>query len=120
MYKRIYSLKNKYDFSRLFKEGSLTSLPHFIVRYNSKASTALNIPLFGIVVSSKISKKAVIRNELRRMLARNIKVNLNSFPIGKYVFIPKKNILGENGKINIDAQNISTEINTFLSKMDIS
>lgn len=54
------------------------------------------------------------------MLARNIKVNLNSFPIGKYVFIPKKNILGENGKINIDAQNISTEINTFLSKMDIS
>ena len=77
-------------------------------------------PLFGIVVSSKLSKKAIIRNKIRRMLARNIKANVISFPVGKYVFIPKKNILGENGKINIDAQNISAEINTFLSKMDIA
>ena len=116
MYKRKYSLKNKYEFSNIFKAGETKTSPHLILKFTKSVNAD---KLFGIVASTKFSKSAVIRNKLKRLVSTGINDNLSFVPSGKYVFIPKKNILGQNGKINVDGKTISTEINTLLSKMDI-
>jgi len=51
---------------------------------------------FGIIVSKKISKKAVERNQIRRRLMEAVRLNLELFPEGfRGIFLVKKNILGK-------------------------
>lgn len=50
---------------------------------------------FGMVVSKKISKKAVERNKIRRRLMTVLGKNLKKFALGKRVlFLVKKDLLG--------------------------
>lgn len=44
---------------------------------------------FTVVVSTKVSKKAVTRNRLKRLLREHLRKNLNSFGFGNYVVIVK-------------------------------
>jgi ribonuclease P protein component len=49
---------------------------------------------FGIIVSKKISKKAVERNKIRRRLMEAVRLNKEIFPEGfRGIFLVKKNIL---------------------------
>lgn len=48
---------------------------------------------FAFVVSSKISKKAVIRNKIRRRLSEGIRELLNKIKEGDYIFFVKKKII---------------------------
>ena len=51
---------------------------------------------FGVIVSKKISKKAVERNQIRRRLMEAVRVNMNIFPEGfRGIFLVKKNILNK-------------------------
>ncbi len=117
MFKREFSLKNKYDFSNIFKNGESQSSPHLILK---KRPSNEGKKAIGIVVSGKFSKSSVIRNKIKRLIAEEVRVNISSMPAGKYVFIPKKNILNENGKISVNVEILSSEINTLLSKMALS
>lgn len=117
MFKREFSLKNKYNFSNIFKNGESHSSNHLILRRLPNLEGQKSI---GIVVSSKFSKSSVIRNQIKRLIAEPVRVNITSMPAGKYVFIPKKNILNENGKISVNVEILSSEINTLLSKMALS
>lgn len=50
---------------------------------------------FGFVVSKKISKRAVDRNRIKRLLADAVKVNLEKVTEGTIgVFLPRKKMLG--------------------------
>lgn len=43
---------------------------------------------FGFIISQKVSKKAVVRNKIRRRLAEIAKINLNKSYVGfDFVFI---------------------------------
>ena len=54
---------------------------------------------FGWVISKKISKMAVDRNRIKRLLAETVRKNLDKFPEGtRVVFLAKKIILGKSGK----------------------
>lgn len=42
---------------------------------------------FGVVVSKKVSKKAVERNRLRRLVSEGVRKNLEEWPEAKVVFL---------------------------------
>ena len=49
---------------------------------------------FGAIVSKKISKKAVLRNQIKRRLMEAVRLNIEIFPEGfRGIFLVKKNIL---------------------------
>jgi len=51
---------------------------------------------FGFIVSKRISKKAVDRNKVRRVLSEVVKNNFDKFEKGiRVVFLTKQEILGK-------------------------
>ncbi len=122
MISRKYSLKSKSSFKYLYKKGLEYSGRFFIVKYlisNNKE----DLPLFGIVISNKFAKKTVIKTKVKRIFLGTIAEYIRSNPGlvgGQFVFIPKKQILSENGRITHDVEAITAEINTFLSKVVVS
>ncbi len=89
----------------------------FVVR----ALNGGSIPHFAIVISNKFVKGSVIKNKLKRVIAVGIEKHLSSDKVkaAQYVFIPKKRILNENGKIAVNVEEISTDVYTFLSEVHI-
>ena len=63
------SLKKKKDFDRAYKGKTIAGKLIFLKVYKNN----LNVSRFGFVVSSKISKKAIIRNRIKRRLREVIK-----------------------------------------------
>lgn len=58
-----YRLKKEKDFENVFKKGRLLQNKFLVVRF---LKTKSNFNRFGIVVSSKVSKKATERNKIKR------------------------------------------------------
>ena len=112
MYSRKYSLKTRYSFRNTLNSESSYSSKSLLIKY--RRSDDLK---FGIITSNRFSKKAVTQNKIRRYIAGSIQKNVSKFPINyNFVFIPKKTVLF-NDKVSVDAKEIDSEINTFLSKM---
>lgn len=122
MYKRKYSLKTRYNFKNVFKYGLSFDGKFFLVKYLKRKHTDdIVLPNVGIIVSGKFNKSKPIQNTVKRVISTSISNNINLFPNNwLFVFIPKKNILDNNGKISIDAKILDSEIDTFLSKMVVS
>ena len=67
---------------------------------------------FGVIISKKISKKAVDRNKIKRRLMEVLGKNLKSFGLGKRIlFLVKKEILG------VKPGEIEKEISKLISKV---
>jgi len=66
-------LKKKKDFERVFEEGKGFGDKFLFLK---TMNNGLNQPRFGFVVSTKISKKAVVRNRLKRRLRESVKPKL--------------------------------------------
>ncbi len=105
MLPKINRLKNKKDFDRVFKEGSgfkNNFLAIKIVKNNIDASR------FGFVVSQKVSKKAVIRNKIKRRLREIVKKNLDGFKNGIDVVLVVFSSL--NDKDFLETQKITNDL----------
>ena len=63
MLSRSNRLRRRNDFARVYKKGTTTHARLFSIKH---AQNQLGHPRIGIVVSTKVSKRAVIRNRLRR------------------------------------------------------
>lgn len=119
MISRENSLKTRYNFNLVLKRGREFSSPSLIIKYIKTGFPKR----FGVITSSRFSKKAVVQNMARRAILRAIQERIDKFPENHYyVVIPKKTILkkGQNDRISVDVKEISSEIDTFLSKMVIS
>lgn len=66
MLPKINRIKNKKDFDKAFK-NSKSLKDKFIIFKASK--NKLDLVRFGFVISQKVSKKATVRNKIRRRLA---------------------------------------------------
>ena len=64
-------LKKKKDFDRNFKIGKSVSSPLFYIKFSRNN---LTVNRFGFVVSKSVSKKAVVRNKLKRRLREAVKI----------------------------------------------
>ncbi len=68
-------LKRK-DFELIFKKGDKISNQFFNLRF---LENDLKYCRFAVIVSNKVSKKAVIRNKIRRRLKAIFLLNLDNF-----------------------------------------
>lgn len=73
MLPEINRLKKEKDFERAFKKGK-GSKEDFL--YLKVVKNNLENSRFGFIISKKFSKKAVIRNKIRRRLSRLIEIKL--------------------------------------------
>jgi ribonuclease P protein component len=83
MFKKIYRL-NTSEFKEVFTLGNTTHTPLFLIKTKKNNLTH---PRFAIVVSKKISKKAVERNYLKRRFMYKIKDMIGMFLNNDYIFI---------------------------------
>lgn len=93
MLKKINRISKKKDFVEVKEKGKLGQTPLFGYIWLKKESGKN----FGFIISKKISKKAVERNRIKRLLAEAIRKNLSDFPEGiRIIFLVKTTILGKN------------------------
>lgn len=99
MLKKINRIKSNRDFGVVKADGKIISTPLF-----SLVFVESEFNRFGMVVSKKISNKAVERNRVRRLLSLAIgaQMKLVVKPIDG-VFLVKKTILGKS-KIEIEME----------------
>ena len=84
---KVESLKNKKDFDRVFSGKKSFGNRHFTLLY---APNGLEISRLGIIVSKKISKRAVVRNKLRRQVRETFCMNMDMIAGGyDLIIIPK-------------------------------
>lgn len=67
-----YKLTRKDDIPNILEEGKEIKSQYFVIKYTNSDHEDNR---FAIVVSSKISKKAVTRNRLRRQIFEIIRLN---------------------------------------------
>ncbi len=86
-------LKRDKDFQVLFKSGKGA---HGLVCGAKWKSNGLDVTRFAVVVGTKVSKKAVVRNRLRRQIREMIRLRLDQFKPGyDLVLIVKSAALGK-------------------------
>ncbi|MFH1030642.1 MAG: ribonuclease P protein component [bacterium] len=74
MLRKNYRLTKNKEFENIFKNGKSFYTKILGIKY---IENTLNIPRFGILVSTKISKKAVIRNKIKRRLREILRLHEN-------------------------------------------
>lgn len=93
MLKRENRIRSKKEFFEIKNKGRVLYSPLFgflIYKEND------DLKKFGFVVSKKISKKAVDRNKIRRILSEIVRKNLERFENGsRIIFLTKQEILGK-------------------------
>lgn len=77
-------LKKKKDFDSVFKKGESFKSRSFILKITKNN---LGKSRFGFIVSKKVSKKAVVRNKIKRRLRSIIKQNLKDIKKGMDVVL---------------------------------
>lgn len=83
MLKKVHKL-NTSEFKEVFNFGKTIKNPLFIIKYKKGQK---NFARFAVVVSKKISKKAVQRNVLKRRFFAALKELYPIFPVSDYIFI---------------------------------
>lgn len=83
-------LKKKKDFERVFKEGETAKGSFLFARYFNNEQ---GFPRVAFVVSLKVSKKAVVRNRIRRILSEAAGAELKNIRPADIVIIADKKII---------------------------
>lgn len=111
MLKKIHRLTKDKDFDNIFKNGR--SSYNKILGIKATASQQVD-SRFGIVVSAKISKKAVERNKIKRQIREIIRARLDKIKSGyDIMIISLPDILGKN------YQEIEESINRHFKRLGL-
>lgn len=88
MFKKQNRLAKTKDIQKTIKSGRV----FFNSNLNLKVLLGKSLtPRFTVVVGVKVSKKAVTRNRMKRILREEIKKHLNVWPAGDYMVFVKPN-----------------------------
>ena len=106
-----FRLHKKSDFDELSKSPNKFYSNNFVLRFikNNK-----NISCFAVVVSKKISLKAVIRNKIRRRIYEIIRLNMDNFKKGFNIIIFVKK-----GVLEIEYQELEKELLYIFKKAEL-
>lgn len=100
-------LRKKSDINRVFRQGVRMAGNFIFLRF---AKNNLNTNRFTFIISSKISKKAVLRNRIKRQL-REVFKNISFKQQPGFDFL----VVAKPGIINKKFKEIKEEINGILS-----
>ena len=106
-------LKKKINFARIEIDGSM---------YQSKSfgMGVFNPSRFGFIISTKISKKAVIRNRIKRIMAEVIRKNLVNIKNGYDVLFLIKHQAVKIAKIELENETYASIIKNIQTDSSIS
>lgn len=111
MLKKNYRLVKEKDFKQVFKRGKYLNSSYLSLKIGKNK---LPLSQFGFVVSTKISKKAVVRNKIKRQLKKIIQLNLKKIDQGlNMVIITHPSIRG------VKYQAIETTLIDLLKKAKV-
>jgi ribonuclease P protein component len=88
MLKKVNRLAKAKDIQKAFARGRTFFNPFFTVKFAPSPEP----PRFTVVVSTKVFKKAVSRNRLKRIIREYLRKNLNKFKKGNYIIMVKPKI----------------------------
>ena len=96
---KITSLKNSKNFDRVFHDGQRFGNRHFQFYYlkNRKSTNRL-----GIIVSKKVSKRAVVRNKVKRRIRASYQNELERIQQGYDLIIVAKKRCAEDPYRDLD------------------
>jgi ribonuclease P protein component len=90
MLKKVNRLAKARDIQKVFSRGRAFFNPQFGIKFLPSSKP----PRFTVVVSTKVFKKAVARNRLKRVVREYLRKHLTKFPGGDYMVIFKPKIAG--------------------------
>ncbi len=83
-------LKKEKDFDRVFKKGRGFAFDAIAIRF---VENELTDNRFGFIVSKKVSKKAVERNRIKRILREQVRSMIQEMKVGwDIVITPRQNL----------------------------
>ena len=85
MLKKVNRLAKDKDIQKTFARGRAFFSPFFTVKYLSGGENVR----FTVVVSTKVSKRAVVRNRLKRLVREYLRINIKDFKKGDHVLTVK-------------------------------
>jgi ribonuclease P protein component len=111
MLKKTFRLSATKDIKTTFLRGRSFFSPYFVVRYAPPQDKADNKTRFAIIASTKVSKHAVKRNRVKRILRETIRAELPQFRVGDYIVITKARA------IELSPLQVSQTFNSFMEKI---
>ncbi len=87
MFPRVHKITKKAEVEKLAKTGKRLASVFFIIKYKPNS---LDLSRWIIIVSTKVSKKAVKRNRLRRQIKEIIRIGLLEDNINSDIMIVAK------------------------------
>lgn len=106
-------LKKKKDFERVFRKGKGVKGNFLVLKILEKKENKEE-PRFGFIVSQKVSKKATLRNKIKRRLREAVRKNLKFLKKGiDGIFIALPGIKDK------DFQKIKEEVEFLLKKTKV-
>lgn len=92
MLKKAFRLSRTKDIQTTSRRGRSFFSPYFVVKFvPSSAAT----PRFTVIASTKVSKLAVERNRLKRIVRETLRQTLPRFKVGDYIIIVKARAAGK-------------------------
>ena len=89
-----HRLRNRQDYRAVYEQGIRRYSPHLTViafkKENPLGAVSTTATMFGISISKKVSKKAVIRNRIKRQIKGVIRSKLQAIAPGWKVVIVVK------------------------------
>lgn len=115
-------LKKKINFARVEIDGKLIQSKSFGLGiynrskdFNGESNNTET--RFGFIISTKISKKAVTRNKIKRIIAEAVRKELDTIQKGlDVVFLIKPNIFKNRNEEYIDTDAIEKEVYEVITK----
>jgi len=86
MFPKKHRLAKTTDVKKVFAQGRSFFNPFFTIRFKSRPDQATR---FTVVVSTKVSKKAVDRNRIKRVIREFARLRLVMFMPGDYAILVK-------------------------------
>ncbi len=103
-------LTDDYDFRRVKRLGRSYHCPIFKLTVAPQKIAAP--PRFGFVISTKIDKRATVRNRIKRLLREAVRAKLSRIPEGfDLVFVVRPKIVGQS------YEEVRAEVDQVLSKV---
>lgn len=104
-----HRLSKSADVKQTTARGRSFFNPYFVI----KSSQNKEDVLVTVVVSVKVSKKAVIRNKIKRIVRDEVRKSITKFKNGNYAFLIKPSVM------KIDSKGLRLEINKSLNNAKI-
>jgi ribonuclease P protein component len=105
-------LKGALNFEKVKTRGEMYQSDNFGLLVREREDN--NPSRFGIIVSTKISKKATDRNRIKRTLRKAIRLNLDKIKKGRDVVV-----LAKNGLLLLNAKEVEKEITDSFIKTNL-